>query len=87
MKGELGGAECETKDDRKRDRNLKKEKTMTSIWLESNDSVLMWSIFHCLLVIFHTFSSQGKYSLKKLWDMAESNPFALSEVAINSVSV
>lgn len=41
MKGELGGAECETKDDRKRDRNLKKEKTMTSIWLESNDSVLM----------------------------------------------
>ena len=87
MKGEAGGAVCENKDDRKRDRIFKKEKTMTSIWLESNDSVLMWSIFHCLLVTFHTFSSQEKYLLKKLWDIAESNPFALSEVAINSVSV
>ena len=41
MKGEAGGVECENKDDRKRDRIFKKEKTMTSIWLESNDSVLM----------------------------------------------
>lgn len=41
MKGEAGGAVCENKDDRKRDRIFKKEKTMTSIWLESNDSVLM----------------------------------------------
>lgn len=60
MKGEAGGAECKNKDDRKRDRNLKEEKIMTSIWLESDDSVLMWSIFHCFLVIFHTFSSQEK---------------------------
>lgn len=41
MKGEAGRAECENKDHRKRDRNLKKKKIMTSIWLESNDSVLI----------------------------------------------
>lgn len=41
MKGEAGEAECENKDDRKRDRNFKKKKIMTSIWLESDDSVIM----------------------------------------------
>lgn len=68
------------RENRKRDKNFKREKSLTLVGYKIMILVLMWNIFHCLLVILHTSSRQEKNHFKNysIWLKAHLLPWARS---------